>query len=37
MIFSGFKALQERLNSKDFVSNYESSVRIKIVDSCLES
>ena len=37
MIFAGFRSLQERLNTKDFVSNYENSVRMKIVDTSLES
>lgn len=35
MIFTGLKALQERTLSKDDVSEYENSIRMKIVGICL--
>lgn len=37
MVFSGLRILQKRVYNNDFVYQYENRIKMKLVDSCLQS
>lgn len=37
MIFSGLRSLQKRVYNNDIVYEYENIIKMKLVDSCLQS